>query len=120
MKAVAAIIIVITRNTEEEDVAGDVKQSLPQIIKSEVVSLQIRHNLTFYAQRGDVSVCGHSNRWNLEQNLPNFQLAIRSFQMPFYPSGPAPVLHEDKQGILPYAIVFGAESRVCSISKRLS
>jgi hypothetical protein len=25
MKAVAAIIIVITRNTEEEDVAGDVK-----------------------------------------------------------------------------------------------
>ncbi|MCZ2695899.1 hypothetical protein ACIXO7_19780 [Bacteroides fragilis] len=40
MKAVAAIIIVITRNTEEEDVAGDVKQSLPRIIKSEVVSLQ--------------------------------------------------------------------------------
>ncbi|EDV01211.1 hypothetical protein EAJ14_02980 [Parabacteroides distasonis] len=37
MKVVAAIIIVITRNTEEADVAEDVKQSLPQIIKSEVV-----------------------------------------------------------------------------------
>jgi hypothetical protein len=31
MKAVAAIIIVITRNTEEEDVAEDVKQSLPEL-----------------------------------------------------------------------------------------
>ena len=36
-KCDAAIIIVITRNTEEADVAEDVKQSLPQIIKSEVV-----------------------------------------------------------------------------------
>ena len=40
MKVVAAIIIVITRNTEEADVAEDVKQSLPQIIKSEVVHFQ--------------------------------------------------------------------------------
>jgi len=38
MKVVAAIIIVITRNTEEADVAGDVKQSPFQIIKSEVMS----------------------------------------------------------------------------------
>ena len=39
MKVVAAIIIVITRNTEEADVAGDVKQSPFQIIKSEVMSI---------------------------------------------------------------------------------
>jgi hypothetical protein len=38
MKVVTAIIIVITRNTEEADVAGDVKQSPFQIIKSEVMS----------------------------------------------------------------------------------
>lgn len=88
MKVVAAIIIVITRNTEEADVAEDVKQSLPQIIKVRLFTSN-RHNLTFYAQRGDVSVCGHSNQWNLEQSLPNFQLAIRFFQMPFYLSGPA-------------------------------
>lgn len=81
------------------------------------MSLQIRHNLTFYAQRGDVSVCGHSNRWNLEQNLPNFQLAIRSFQMPFYPSGPAPVLHEDKQGVLPYGIAFCVEPGVLNLQE---
>lgn len=31
MKVVAAIITVITRNTEEEDVAGDVKQSSPEL-----------------------------------------------------------------------------------------
>ena len=38
MKVVAAIIIVITRDTEEADVAGDVKQSPFRIIKSEVMS----------------------------------------------------------------------------------
>jgi hypothetical protein len=38
MKVIAAIIIVITRNTEEADVAGDVKQSPFRIIKSEVMS----------------------------------------------------------------------------------
>ena len=50
MKVVAAIIIVITRNTEEADVAGDVKQSPFRIIKSEVMS-GFDTTSFFYAQR---------------------------------------------------------------------
>mgnify|MGYP006924230775 CR=1 FL=1 len=101
---------------KRRDVAEDVKQSLPQIIKSEVVHFKPAQP-HFYAQRDDVSVCGHSNQWNLEQSLPNFQLAIRSFQMPFYLSGPAPVLHENKQGVLLYAIAFCVEPGVLNLQE---
>ena len=37
--------------------------------------------------------------------------------MPFYPSGPAPVLHEDKQGVLPYAIVFCVEPGMLNLQE---
>lgn len=87
MKAVAAIIIVITRNTEEEDVAGDVKQLLPRIIKSEVVSLQ-SGTTSLFMRKGAMSpyvVIPTNGILNKTSQIFNWQSA--PFKCRFIPPG---------------------------------